>query len=115
MYGLTVRWPLTDAGEEVAAELRSYVTGTSLDRFSDMPGLCWKTWQMRAGEWFEGSYVWETADARDAFLAGFREQAPTSLVTKTIGAPPEVMEPFEVVAVAEGEAGFAAGPGPGLG
>ena len=113
MFGLTVRWSLTGAAAGVAGELREYVTGQSLARFSGMAGLRFKTWRMRAGEWFEGTYVFETAQARDEFLAGFRDSAATSPGSRIIGSAPVAMEPFEVVAVAEGGAGFAHGPGPG--
>lgn len=112
MYGLAVRWSLAGTGEDLAKTLRDYVAGESLERFTGREGLRFKTWRMRAGEWFEGTYVFATAEARDAFLESFREQAPTSPGTKLIGAEPEFMEPFEVVAVAEGAAGFAAGAGP---
>jgi hypothetical protein len=113
MFGLTVRWSLADAGEGVAGKLREYVTGQSLARFSGMPGLRFKTWRLRDGEWFEGTYVFDTAAARDEFLAAFAETAPTSPGSQIIGSAPVLMEPFEVVAVAEGGAGFAQGPGPG--
>ena len=113
MYGLSVRWSLAGAEAGVAGKLREYVTGQSLGRFSGLGGLRFKTWRMREGEWFEGTYVFGTAAARDEFLAGFRETAPTSPGSVIIGSAPESMEPFEVVAVAEGDAGFAQGPGPG--
>jgi hypothetical protein len=120
MFGLTVRWSLAHppagrGAEEVAQALREYVVGTSLARFEKLPGLSFKTWRMRSGEWFEGCYVFETADARDAFEAGFREQAPSAPGTKLIGSPPVLIEACEIVAVAEGPAGFASGAGPVLG
>ena len=113
MYGLTVRWSLAQAAPESAKELREYVVGPSLVRFTGMDGLRFKTWRMRAGEWFEGTYVFETAAARDGFEASCRDAAPTAPVTQLIGSEPALIEPFEVVAVAEGGSGFAAGPGPG--
>lgn len=113
MYGLTVRWALGDAPAGVARELRDYVTGTSLDRFTGMQGLSFKTWRMRAGEWFEGTYVWATEQDRDAFAAAFAAQAASSAVSETVGAPPVLLETFEVVAVAEGGEGFVPGPGAG--
>src|SRR4051812_43189802 len=112
MYGLTVRWSLENVDADVAGRLRTYVVGTSLDRFTGMPGLRFKTWRMRAGEWFEGTYVWATAEERDAFQATFTLEAPGSPGSRIVGAEPILIEPFEVVAVAEGAAGFAAGPGP---
>jgi hypothetical protein len=89
------------------------VVGTSLQRFSSMEGLQFKTWRMIDGEWFEGTYVFASREDRDQFLAGFipgEDQAPGTLL---IGSPPVAYEPFEVVAVAEGAAGFVSGSGPG--
>lgn len=118
MYGLTVRWSLPDspagAGpEDLESRLREYVVGSSLERFSGMPGLSFKTWRMRPGEWFEGCYVWATAGQRDAFRDSFAAGAASSPVSQLVGAGPVLIEEFEVVAVAEGGSGFAAGPGPG--
>lgn len=115
MYGLTIRWSLADAPADVADRLREYVTGTSLERFSGMPDLSFKVWRMAPGEWFEGTYVFDTDDARDAFQAGFAEQADTSPGSRIIGSAPVLIERYEVVAVAEGDAGFVPGPGPGTG
>lgn len=113
MHGLTVRWSLAGAAPEVAQQLRDYVRETSLQRFSGMPGLRFKTWRMVEGEFFDGVYVWETAAARDEFAAAQSAGAADSPVTRIVGAPPIGHEPFEVVGVVEGAAGFAAGPGPG--
>ena len=113
MYGLSVRWSLAAAPEGVAKELRDYVAGQSLERFTGKAGLRFKTWRMRPGEWFEGTYVFATAAARDDFLATFRETAATSPGSQIIGSAPASMEAFEVVAVAEGGEGFASGAGPG--
>lgn len=112
MYGLSVRWSLTDAPEGVDDALREYVHGTSLARFSEQPGLRFKTWRSRSGEWFEGTYVFATREARDAFAAEFATKADTSPGSQLIGSAPILQESFDVVAVAEGAAGFAAGPGP---
>ncbi|MGN6301807.1 MAG: hypothetical protein ACTHN8_12040 [Angustibacter sp.] len=112
MHGLTVRWSLTDAAPDVAQQLREYVCGTSLARFTGMEGLAFKTWRMREGEWFEGTYVWATAAARDAFAEQFAATGADNPGSQLVGSAPALIEPFEVVAVAEGGAGFAAGPGP---
>ncbi len=113
MYGLTVRWSLAQATDGTAQTLREYVTGSSLARFSGMDGLAFKTWRMRDAEWFEGTYVWATAERRDAFAAQFAATGSDNPGSQLIGSGPVLIEPFEVVAVAEGAAGFAAGPGPG--
>jgi hypothetical protein len=115
VYGLSVRWSLAQAPATVADELRHYVRDTSLARFTGRPGLRMKTWRMVPGEWFEGTYVFASAHERDACLAEFSAVAAESPGSQIIGSAPIAMEPFEVVAVAEGGAGFAAGPGPGAG
>ncbi|WP_426566025.1 hypothetical protein ACPPVT_05515 [Angustibacter sp. McL0619] len=113
MYGLTVRWSLAQAPDGAEDALREYVTGTSLARFSAMDGLCFKTWRMRAGEWFEGIYVWQDAAGRDAFAEQFSATGSDNPGSQLIGSGPALIETFEVVAVAEGLAGFSKGPGPG--
>ena len=113
MYGLAVRWSLTEAEAGVEQRLRDFVAATSLNRFSGMDGLRFKTWRMVEGEWFEGTYVWATAAARDAFAERDRTGQADSPGTRIIGSPPVLHAPFEVVGVAEGRDLFAAGPGPG--
>ncbi|MFN8077932.1 MAG: hypothetical protein U0Q19_00060 [Kineosporiaceae bacterium] len=113
MYGLAARWSLTGAPEGIEQRLRDYVVSESLARFSQLDGLSFKTWRMVAGDWFEGTYVFATAAARDAFQASFTTAAPTAPVSVMIGSAPTEITRVEVVAVAEGPAGFASGPGPG--
>lgn len=115
MYGLTVRWSLTGAPDGVDDALREYVHGTSLERFTGKAGLRFKVWRTRPGEWFEGTYVFATAAARDEFAATFAAGAADSPGSQLIGSAPMLQESFDVVAVAEGGEGFAAGPGPGAG
>jgi hypothetical protein len=115
MYGLSVRWSLEQVAAGTEERLREYVVGTSIERFTGLPGLRFKTWRMRPAEWFEGTYVFARAEDRDGFEAGFRRDVATAPGTQIVGAVPVVIERFEVVAVAEGGAGFAAGPGPGPG
>ncbi|GGD15291.1 hypothetical protein [Nocardioides daphniae] len=106
MKGLSVRWPLAQAPSGAEQELRDYVADSSHARFSGMSGLRFKTWRMREGEWFEGTYVFVSDEARAEFEAGFRPGADDSPVSKIVGAGPESIEPFEVVAIAEGWDGF---------
>ena len=113
MYGLTVRWSLRNAPKDAAARLREYVQETSMKRFSGVTGLRFKTWRMVEREWFEGTYVWADAETRDAFEASFRREAAESPGSMIVGSGPVLVEPFEVVAVAEGPEGFVAGRGPG--
>ena len=108
MHALTVRWSLTDAPVGVEAELASYVAETSHARFTDLPGLRFKTWRMRPGEWFEGCYVFASDEARAAFQESFTAGAADSPGSQIIGSAPVLIEPCEVVAVAEGGDGFLA-------
>lgn len=110
MHGLTVRWSLESAPEGAADALRSYVEETSHARFSGKEGLRFKTWRMREGEWFEGCYVFESPEARDAFEQEFTAVAAESPGSQLVGSAPVLIEPCEVVAVAEGGAGFLAAP-----
>jgi hypothetical protein len=110
MHGLTVRWSLADAPDGVEQALSDYVESSSHARFTGRPGLRFKTWRMRAGEWFEGCYVFETKDACEAFAAEFTEAAAGSPGSQIVGSPPVLIEPCEIVAVAEGGSGFLAAP-----
>lgn len=112
-YGLSVRWSLENAPDGVEAALREYVVGTSMARFAQRGGLAFKTWRMRSGEWFEGTYVWDSRTARDAFEESFGAEAAESQGSQLVGSPPLWIEPFEVVAIVEGPEGFREGAGPG--
>lgn len=111
-YGLSVRWPLADAPSEVHDKLREYVVGTSIANFMFLDGLAFKTWRMREGEWFEGTYVFDTERVRDEFRSTFEAGADSSPVSQLVGAAPVLIDDFEVVAIAEGPAGFRRGAGP---
>jgi hypothetical protein len=110
VHGLTVRWSLEDAPAGAAEALRAYVESTSHARFTGKPGLRFKTWRMREGEWFEGSYVFESSEQRDAFEREFTAVAAESPGSQLVGSAPVLIEPCEVVAVAEGGSGFLAAP-----
>jgi hypothetical protein len=105
--GLTVRWSLRDAPPETARALAVYVEEHSHARFTGMPGLRFKTWRMRPGQWFEGCYVFATEADRVAFQEQFEAGAADAPGTRIVGAPPVLVEPCQVVAVAEGGDGFA--------
>ena len=108
MKGLTVRWSLEDAPDEVVEELRAYVADSSHARFTDMRGLHFKTWRMRPGQWFEGCYVFADDEERSAFQRQFAQGADESPGSQIIGSPPILIEECDVVAVAEGRDGFRA-------
>jgi hypothetical protein len=107
---LTVRWSLAGAPDGVEEALASYVADSSHARFTGMAGLRFKTWRMRPGEWFEGCYVFATDEARAAFQETFAATAAEAPGSQIIGSAPILIEPCEVVAVAEGGEGFAAAP-----
>lgn len=110
MKGLTVRWSLTDAPEGVEEQLASYVADSSHARFTGMAGLAYKTWRMVPGAWFEGCYVFADDAARAAFQETFTAGAAESPGSQIIGSAPILIEPCEIVAIAEGAAGFTAAP-----
>jgi len=110
MPGLTVRWSLAEAPDGVEKALADYVADTSHARFTGMDGLRFKTWRMRAGEWFEGCYVFVDDATRAAFQKDFTEVAATAPGSQLIGSAPILIEECEIVSVAEGGAGFAAAP-----
>jgi hypothetical protein len=110
MKGLTVRWSLAEAPEGVEEELATYVADTSHARFTGLEGLKFKTWRMRAGEWFEGCYVFATDEARSAFQTTFAAVAADAPGSKLIGSAPSLIEECDIVAVAEGAEGFEAAP-----
>ncbi len=108
MHALTVRWSLSAAPEGVEEALESYVADTSHARFTGLDGLRFKTWRMRPGEWFEGCYVFGDDAARAAFQESFTAGAAQSPGSQIIGSAPVLIEPCDVVAVAEGGEGFLA-------
>ena len=111
-YGLTVRWSLTQAPDDVTDQLREYVVGTSIARFMFLDGLAFKVWRMREGEWFEGTYVFDSEQDRTQFREGFERGGQRSPGSGIIGSAPVLVEDWEVVAIAEGPAGFRRGAGP---
>ncbi len=110
MKGLTVRWSLADTGAGVDEELAAYVADTSHARFTGMAGLQFKTWRTVPGEWFEGSYVFDSAEVREEFQTTFTAGAAESPVSQIVGSSPTLIEPCHIVAIAEGWEGFTAAP-----
>ncbi|ABL80722.1 MULTISPECIES: hypothetical protein [unclassified Nocardioides] len=108
MKGLTVRWSLADAPAGVEEQLASYVADSSHARFTGQPGLRFKTWRCRPGEWFEGCYVFVSDEARAAFQEAFSQTAAESPGSQIIGSAPILIEECDIVAVAEGGDGFLA-------
>lgn len=106
MFGLTVRWSLVDTPDGTLEALKAYVEDESHTRFAGLEGLRFKTWRTREGEWFEGSYVFVSEEARAAFQRSFEETVSTSAGSRIIGAAPILIEACEIVAVVRGPAGF---------
>ena len=111
-YGLTVRWSLEDAPADAADQLREYVVGTSIARFMFLDGLAFKVWRMREGEWFEGTYVFDSEQDRTVSREGFVPGAAPAPGSVMSGSAPITIGDWEVVAIAEGPAGFRRGAGP---
>ncbi|HWM74993.1 MAG TPA: hypothetical protein VNQ53_14700 [Nocardioides sp.] len=108
MLGLTVRWSLENAPDGVEDKLAAYVADTSHAKFTGMPGLAFKTWRVRPGEWFEGCYVFASVDARADFQATFTKSAADAPGSLIIGSAPVLIEECSIVAIAEGWEGFSA-------
>jgi len=106
MFGLTIRWSLVDTPPDTLTRLSTYVEDVSFSRFAGLDGLRFKTWRARDGEWFEGTYVFVDDAARASFQADFESHARTAPGSEITGAPPILIEPFEVVAVVRGPSGF---------
>ena len=106
MYGLTIRWSLTHAEAGVDDALREYVQDESVERFTGLPGLHVKVWEIVDGGFFAGVYVWATAEARSAFLEEFRTSP--SKVTQIVGTGPALIQEWDVAGVAVGAEGFPA-------
>lgn len=106
LNGLTVRWSLAGSSDELAAQLRDYVEAPSHERFTGKPTMRFKTWRMVPGAWFEGNYVFDSAEAREAFQTEFTAVADKTPVSELTGAGPLLIEACEIVAIAEGGAGF---------
>ena len=103
MYGLTIRWSLMGTPAGTDQKLRDYVRDSSVARFTGMPGLVQKTWQIAERGFFSGVYIWATAEARASFLEQFR--ANPSPVTQLVGQAPDIVQEWELVAVAVGADG----------
>jgi hypothetical protein len=104
VYGLITRWSLEGTGTEVSDRLRDYVRDESHPRFTGRAGLIEKIWTMSPGGFFAGNYLWATQEARAEFVASLATMP--SKVTDIVGHGPDVIEEYEIVAVAEGGEGM---------
>ena len=103
MYGLTVRWSLLGAPSGTEDAIRAYIRDTSVARFTGMPGLVQKTWQLAPGGFFSGVYIWSSVEALAAFLEEFRSNP--SAVTQLVGNGPDIVQEWELVGIAVGADG----------
>ncbi|MGJ9423808.1 hypothetical protein [Aeromicrobium sp. CF3.5] len=106
MFGLTIRWSLADAPKGTLKALRAYVEDESFKRFAGLEGLRFKSWRAVKGQWFEGTYVFVSDDARQAFQDDFEDRAADAPGSKIIGSAPMTIEACEIIAVVRGPAGF---------
>ncbi len=107
---LTVRWSLAGAPEGIEQQLVDYVATSSHARFEGLAGLRLKTWRMRAGEWFEGCYVFVDDAVRTGFQEQFSAAAADSPVSGLVGSAPVLIEECDLVAVVIGPEGVELGP-----
>jgi hypothetical protein len=110
LFGLTMRWSLAGAPEGTLDRLRTHVEDVSFARFAGLDGLRFKSWRAREGEWFEGTYVFVSAEAREQFQAEMEAGRAALPGTVIIGREPELIEACEIVAVVRGPAGFRSSP-----
>ncbi|MGJ9411108.1 hypothetical protein ACHAAC_00205 [Aeromicrobium sp. CF4.19] len=97
---------MTGTPPETLERLRSVVEDTSFARFAGLDGLRFKTWRASEGQWFEGTYVFVSDEARAAFQAEMEATMEDLPGTRIVGSPPELVEACEIVAVVRGPAGF---------
>ncbi|MQW75740.1 hypothetical protein GHK92_07635 [Nocardioides sp. dk4132] len=108
MNGLTVRWPLGDAPAGVGQELARHVASAEHASYTGRSGLRFKVWRTVPGEWFEAVYVFASDEACADFEAELAETVAGSEISRIIGSPPVLVQPCEIVGVAEGWDGFEA-------
>ena len=83
-------WSLADSPTTIA-ELREYLRDESIDAFSQVPGLLFKTWiSDEATERWGAVYVFESREAA--------EQPLPSRARELIGKDPEIADVFDVEA-----------------
>ena len=111
MHGLTVRWSLADAPSDTLDKLRTYVEDVSFAKFAGLDGLRFKSWRAREGEWFEGSYVFASANGPRRVPGRLRAHGGrVGRQSSIIGSGPILIEPCEIVAVVRGPSGFRSSP-----
>ena len=103
MHGLTIRWSLMDSPTGTDQALRDYVTDSSVERFTGMPGLVQKTWQLAERGFVSGTYIWATEQARAEFVEHFR--ATPSPVSQLLGHGPDIIQEWELIGLAVGAEG----------
>lgn len=82
----------------------------SYARFETVPGLRFKSWRAVDDEWFEGSYVFASDQAREEFQRTFEVSAATSAGSTIVGSSPILIEACDIIAVVEGPQRFVAAP-----
>src|SRR5690606_5905228 len=98
--------------DDADEKLHDYVEGPSLERCSARDGLRSKSWRTRPRACFEDTSDSDTDAARVALSGSFAEMPAQTPLSQITSSAPGLQQSLDVVAVAEGQAGFAAGPGP---
>jgi hypothetical protein len=98
---LLIMWDLSHPGARCTVDdLERGVHEAGLARFSGLEGMHGKVW-FRDGDRYGSLMVFADAESRDAVLPWIAER-----VSGLCGLEPVRVEPFDVIAVAEGAAGL---------
>ena len=112
MKGLTVRWSLADGRATAStAELAAYVADTSHARFTGMAGLQFKTWRSVPGRVVRGQLRLRVRRGTRRVPGDVhRRRAPSRRSRRSSAPRRSLIEPCDIVAIAEGWDGFTAAP-----
>ena len=100
MRAVLVLWGLSTGSKVTFEELREYLRGESIDRFSGMAGLRQKTWISNpvTGHW-GALYLFDTREQADELVG----HIASGKVVQLTGLTPVTIEQFDVEAVTEGK------------
>lgn len=102
LYGVTVRWSLHAARNEVAQELRAYVAEMVAAGPARKSEALQTLWTLREGASFGITHIFRSEPARAECVRRIRAQgSPVNLI---LGHSADAIEEFDVVAIAAGGA-----------
>ncbi|MBZ5735078.1 hypothetical protein K8Z61_11265 [Nocardioides sp. TRM66260-LWL] len=107
LLGLTVRWSLVDTADDVVDELATHVAGPEHDRHTGQAGLRFAQWRAVRGAWFECVLLFADEASRQRHQEALEVGGAGTALSRVVGAPPALVEPCEVLGLAEGWDGFA--------